>query len=585
MALALSSLRTPGVYVDEVSLLPPSVAAVETAIPVFIAHTQTAKDDLGRDVATWPATPYVKRITSMLEYEQYFGTALSQTIAATVTADQMGSVQISALVYNMHYAIRHYFSNGGGPCYICSVGNFVAAPSVAAYTRGITAIENADEPTLILFPDAVNLAQGTDYYDVLTAALSQCNVRGDRFLLCDVYNGDKEANRDVHIAAFRDGIGSNHLKYAAAYYPWLQTSLPFHYEDQRVTFTHTGGILNNQKLIHIRAIIKADEEKIKAQNAAALAAAVPTTAPEAKDFALRAARAAIVAANTVRDAALLDLVAAPELAAANAAAVLAQTALTDATAVNIVDVGAKAAAVAAATSAVAAADAAIQAAIIDHLTLADVKRVFTAAFDARLRQLINEQRAVLPASAAIAGVYVMVDNSRGVWKAPANVSLNQIIKPMVMINDEIQRNLNVDDTTGKSINAIRNFTGKGTLVWGARTLDAFSDEWRYVNVRRLFNMVEESLKKSSSQFVFEPNDANLWIKVKAMTENFLTLLWRQGALAGAKPSDAFLVRVGMPDTMDANDVLNGRLIVEVLMAPVRPAEFIVLRFMHKLQVS
>ena len=98
-------------------------------------------------------------------------------------------------------------------------------------------------------------------------------------------------------------------------------------------------------------------------------------------------------------------------------------------------------------------------------------------------------------------------------------------------------------------------------------------------------MVEESVKKATSQFVFEPNDANTWVKVRAMIENFLTLQWRAGALAGAKQEHAFYVRVGLGQTMTAEDILNGYMHVEIGMAVVRPAEFIVLKFSHKLQES
>jgi phage tail sheath protein FI len=141
------------------------------------------------------------------------------------------------------------------------------------------------------------------------------------------------------------------------------------------------------------------------------------------------------------------------------------------------------------------------------------------------------------------------------------------------------------DPTGKSINVLRFFAGKGFLVWGARTLAGNDNEWRYVSVRRFFNMVEESTRKASEPFVFEPNDANTWVKVKAMIENFLVLQWRDGALAGAKTEDAFYVKVGLGTTMTAQDILEGRMIVEIGMAVVRPAEFIVLRFSHKMQES
>lgn len=123
------------------------------------------------------------------------------------------------------------------------------------------------------------------------------------------------------------------------------------------------------------------------------------------------------------------------------------------------------------------------------------------------------------------------------------------------------------------------------MVWGARTLAGNSNEWRYISVRRFFNMVEESTRKATLPFVFEPNDANTWIKVRAMIENFLVLQWRAGALAGAKPDHAFYVRCGLGTTMTSLDILEGRMNVEIGMAVVRPAEFIILQFSHKMQES
>lgn len=191
----------------------------------------------------------------------------------------------------------------------------------------------------------------------------------------------------------------------------------------------------------------------------------------------------------------------------------------------------------------------------------------------------------VPPTGAVAGIYAYVDRTRGVWKAPANVSISGIIGPEVTFKATELDALNVDPASGKSINAIRNFTGKGTLVFGARTLAGNDNEWRYVNVRRFFNFVEESCKKATEQFVFEPNDANTWVRVQAMIENFLTTLWRQGALQGVKPEHAFYVAVGLGKTMTALDILEGRMIIEIGMAVVRPAEFIILRFSHKMAES
>jgi len=213
--------------------------------------------------------------------------------------------------------------------------------------------------------------------------------------------------------------------------------------------------------------------------------------------------------------------------------------------------------------------------------LASLKTTNTAQYNDIKKQLAD-QRVDLPPSAAIAGVYASVDRDRGVWTAPANVSLSSVIGPMEQITHDQQEQLNLDATSGKSINAIRAFSGRGTLVWGARTLAGNDNEWRYINVRRLFIMIEESAKKASAFAVFEANDASTWLKVKGMLESYLYGLWEQGALQGSKPEAAFYVNVGLGKTMTAQDVLEGRMIVELGIAAVRPAEFIVLRFSHKL---
>jgi phage tail sheath protein FI len=191
---------------------------------------------------------------------------------------------------------------------------------------------------------------------------------------------------------------------------------------------------------------------------------------------------------------------------------------------------------------------------------------------------------LLPPSAAMAGIYTMVDNTRGVWKAPANVSLSAVSSPTVNINHEEQEDLNVN-TAGKSVNAIRTFIGEGTLVWGARTLDGNSLDWRYVNVRRTMIMLEESVKLASKAYVFEPNVANTWVTIKSMIGNFLTGVWKRGGLAGSSPEDAFSVHVGLGETMTAEDILEGILRVTVLVALSRPAEFIEITFQQQMQKS
>ena len=217
--------------------------------------------------------------------------------------------------------------------------------------------------------------------------------------------------------------------------------------------------------------------------------------------------------------------------------------------------------------------------------LGEIQSTNNSAYHAILSELKGKLKVVLPPSPAMAGIYARVDSSRGVWKAPANVSVQSVSGPTQILTDADQGDLNMDSVGGKSINVIRSFSGRGTIVWGGRTLDGNSNEWRYINVRRFFNMVEESVQKSTVWAVFEPNTKNTWVMVKSMIENYLITKWQQGALAGAKPDDAFYVKVGLGVTMTADDILNGIMNVEIGMAVARPAEFIVLKFSHKMQVS
>lgn len=193
-------------------------------------------------------------------------------------------------------------------------------------------------------------------------------------------------------------------------------------------------------------------------------------------------------------------------------------------------------------------------------------------------------KGVLPPSGAIAGIYANTDATRGIWKAPANVSLKSVLALTDDINDKSQEEMNVH-VSGKAVNAIRKFSGKGLMVWGARTLDAGNLDWRYINVRRLAIMIETSAKHASMNFVFEPNVSQTWVNVKGMLENYLTTLWNDGALAGQKPEHAFFVQVGLGQTMTANDINEGRMIVKIGYAPSRPAEFIVLEFTQVQQRS
>ena len=154
-------------------------------------------------------------------------------------------------------------------------------------------------------------------------------------------------------------------------------------------------------------------------------------------------------------------------------------------------------------------------------TLADLKKGSNARVLSIKERPFQYPDACYPPHRPVLGIYAQVDNARGVWKAPANVNIDNAIAPQYLITHDEQKDLNVDPVDGKSINVIRKFEGRGpAIVWGARTLAGNDNEWRYIPVRRYFNMVEESTKNATEQFVFEPNDENTWVRVKSMIQNY-----------------------------------------------------------------
>ena len=192
---------------------------------------------------------------------------------------------------------------------------------------------------------------------------------------------------------------------------------------------------------------------------------------------------------------------------------------------------------------------------------------------------------ILPPSGAMAGVYTVNDNENGVWHAPANTSIVGAAHLPIRLTDSQQADLNVDAVSGKSVNAIRFFNGQGILIWGARTLDGNSQDWRYVSVRRTMTFLEQSVQLAARPYVFEPNTANTWAAIKSEISSFLTDIWKEGGLQGSKASDAFQVDCGLGSTMTSEDILNGFLKVTVRVAVVRPAEFIVITFEQEMAKS
>jgi len=188
----------------------------------------------------------------------------------------------------------------------------------------------------------------------------------------------------------------------------------------------------------------------------------------------------------------------------------------------------------------------------------------------RASQGAPQRRILLPPSGFVTGIYARSDIERGVHKAPANEVVRGLTRFEANINKPRQDVLNPE-----GINALRFFEGRGNRVWGARTISS-DPEWKYVNVRRLFIYVEHSIDKGTQWAVFEPNNARLWANIRQTVEDFLLVLWRDGALLGDKPEDAYFVRCDRT-TMTQNDLDNGRLICLIGMAPVKPAEFVIFR--------
>jgi Bacteriophage tail sheath protein len=207
-------------------------------------------------------------------------------------------------------------------------------------------------------------------------------------------------------------------------------------------------------------------------------------------------------------------------------------------------------------------------------------RMTTAGYDSKFATLyypwlevmdpLTRRPIMVPPSGHMAGVWARTDNTRGVHKAPANEVVLGVNGLAFQITHEEQGGLNQ-----RGINCIRAFPGRGIRVWGARTLSS-DPEWRYLNVRRLFNYISESIMEGTQWAVFEPNDERLWIRLRIAVSSFLTRTWREGALFGATPDEAFYVKcdeeTNPPDVIDA-----GQVVMEIGISPVKPAEFVIFR--------
>jgi hypothetical protein len=521
--------KTPGVYVVEVDGFSNSVVEVPTAIPAFIGITEYAKNG-NQDLTNTPVP-----ISSMVEFQKYFADPASTMDGAP--RPQFNYVSNSSKFppyaadtsgprFNLYYSLELFFNNGGGKCYIVSIDTYA----------NVIANGGTIDPQLFLnaIKALTNYAEPTmvvmpdammlglsDWKSVSQTALMHCNQMQSRIAILDVLNG------------FNPPDGTDQDPIAGADGSGGFYSIAGLGE----AFDKYGAAYYPWINTNIVSTSNIDFSWLSASTLPALQSDLMTESSRifppvnGGDNPKLAPYQKIIGALAV----------APPNAAANDPAVITQRS--------------------------------------NHQTLMALSPLY--------QQTINDIATsvnLLPPSGAMAGVYTRNDNTFGVYQSPANTTIISANSPSVVINDTDQQDLNVP-LNGLAVNVIRTFPNYGLLVWGARTMAGNSDDWRYVSVRRTMIMLEQSIKAAMQAYVFQSNDALTWTAVNSTISNFLNAQWKDGALVGAKASDAYSVSVGLGSTMTGEDILNGLMNVTVKVAVVRPAEFIVLTFQQQMQTS
>ena len=425
------------------------------------------------------------------------------------------NLDTTTINYRMYSGIKFFYKNGGGTCYIMTIGAYDYSKSAITDTtdfmNAITLLKKETEPTMLVIPDAVEIMDPTadpasanylkdkyaNAYSLQNEMINHCGEMMNRVAILDVPGGFSEPMvGTTSIEQFRNSVEPTLPKfnsYAATYYPWLHTTV---YQTSEITFANVNKKSYDQ-ITQLLNIEFTDAKGVLSPDIAKIISAFSATPTTSLD------KAGLILQNLSKSYQLL------------------------------------------------------MGSIMEHMNL-------------------------MAPSAGMAGIYTTVDNNEGVWIAPANVGMQSTIMPAIKIDHAAQEDLNMP-IDGKSICAIRAFTGRGNLVWGARTLDGNSNDWRYINVRRTLIYIEQSVQDAAKAYVFAPNDAGTWVNVQSMISSFLTGLWKQGGLVGPKPADAFSVTVGLGSTMTGEDILNGIMRVAVKVAVSHPAEFIEITFQQEMQ--
>lgn len=523
----LSTIKSPGVYINEIDAFGNSVVPVATSVPAFIGYTPQALYE-GKSYTNVPT-----KITSFADFQAIY--CYPNPAAPADPAKQynpqyylveqkdkpekgdhieIGNTYYSIVpdpttIYYLYNSIKLFYDNGGGDAYIVSVGTYgapsgkpmnaeeqIVNPNVQLNNLmdGLALLKNEQEPTMYICPEATLLSI-TDNSTLMQEMLLQCTEMETAISIFDIIGGN---NPDPimytnDIETFRNNTGSNGLKYGTAYYPFVGTSIMQTF-DIDYTNLFGGDVKQLEPLLN------------------------PPSAPNSS--------VATILSNIENPPA-------------------------------------------------------------NPLTTSQYNNSLLTAsktYSAIINKVLNIAN-ILPPSGGMAGVMTTTDANVGVWQSPANVSMVGVTSLPIKLTDSQQGDLNVDAVSGKSINAIRFFNGIGILIWGARTLDGNSLDWKYLSVRRTMIFLEQSCKLAARAYVFEPNNKNTWEGIKAMISNFLTSVWKQGGLQGTTAADAFSVACGLGSTMTGEDILEGFLNVTIKVAVVHPAEFIVITFQQQQATS
>ncbi|WP_034159638.1 phage tail sheath C-terminal domain-containing protein [Sphingomonas sp. ERG5] len=575
----ISSPTTPGVYATEIDAFGTAVVGVPTAVPVFVGYTQCAGDPVtGKPLYGVPIA-----IESMTDFIACFGGAAPRyygvSVAGAATPDFFANFTTpadagptpytvamtgfglqplsadAARHFCLYWHLRLFFANGGGSCYVVSVGSYWSGQSptivldpvppgwnpamIAAgdpatnapgLLTGLDAVAALVGPTMIVIPEACQLGLA-DYARVACAMLAQAGTLQSRMAILDL-PGCLTADTVAALQQCQDNFvtaiapQNANVGYGAAYGPALNTSIV---APGDILYTNLVAANGDNSVLNTILTTAANMLYSGARRAAlqtAIATAFPITQSDT---------------NTAQYSGSTSTDATPPIPYPAPGADLAAWQWT-----------------------------------LDRL-LFNALPVFQ-----QIMQLVATDMNVMAPSAALAGIWTMNDGNHGVWGAPANVALAEVASPFCAMTDIQQGGFNLPPG-GEAINIVRSQPNRGSVVWGARTLDGNSLDYRFIQVRRTLIYIDQSIRAALQSYAFAANDVMTWATVTASVSAFLTGLWQAGGLMGGKPSDAFTVACGIGSTMTPQDVLNGDMIVAVTLQMIHPAEFIELTIIQAMQ--